>query len=736
MTTTVPSPVRTFSRLDAVFAPRSIALIGASGKAGGVGRALLENLRTFPGPFFAVNPRHDSVLGRRCYPDIAAVPEPVDLAVIATPAATVPGIVAECAAAGVGAAIILSAGFREGGAAGRALEAQALAAARAGGLRLVGPNCLGVMNPHRGLNATFAGPVARAGNIGFLSQSGALCSAVLDWSRRENVGFSAFASVGAMADVGWGELIDHLGADPHTHSILLYMESVGDAASFLAAARRVAPAKPIIVLKAGRTTQAAQAAASHSGALAGRDDVFDAALRRVGVLRVDSVVDLFSMAEVLAHQPLPRGPRLAIVTNAGGPAALATDTLVLGGAELAPLSPAGLAALNQFLPATWSHGNPIDVLGDADGARFGRAVEIAATEPGVDGVLALLTPQSMTDATAIAHELTARTAAAGKPVLACWMGGDAVAAGRRVLQEAGIPTFAYPETAARAFAHLRRFAQLREEALRPVAAENPAAPAEARTLIARARQAGRTILSEYESKQLLGLHQIPSVETWLAHTEDEATAVATRVGFPVVLKLHSHTITHKSDVGGVRLGLADAGAVRTAWREIRTAVISRAGPQHFLGVTVQPMTPGDGRELILGSSADPQFGPVLLFGAGGKFVEFLQDAAVALPPCDTRVARDLMERTKVFALLRGARGLLPVPLAELERLIVRFSQFVTAHPEIEEVDLNPVVIVGGRCLVLDARVVLHPATGFPATPPPLGPALLDPAPLLADRRAP
>lgn len=707
------------ARLDAVFAPRTVALIGASEKTGSVGQALLENLLAFPRPFFAVNPHHEFVLGRRCYPTIAAVPEQVQLAIIATPAATVPGIVAECATAGVAAAIILSAGFRESGAAGRALEAQALAAARAGGLRLIGPNCLGLMNPHAGLNATFAGPMALAGNIAFLSQSGALCSAVLDWSRRESVGFSTFASVGAMADVGWGELIDHLGADPHTHSILLYMESVGDAASFLAAARRVAPTKPIIVLKTGRTAQAAQAAASHTGALAGRDDVFDAALRRAGVLRVDTVVDLFSMAEVLAHQPLPAGPRLAIVTNAGGPAALAIDALVAGGGEIAPLSVSALAALNDLLPPTWSHGNPIDVLGDADGARFGRAVEIAAADPDVDAILAVLTPQSMTNATAIASELPARTAGRHKPVFACWMGGESVADGRRILQEAGIPTFAYPETAARAFNHLRRFAQLRAELAEPLPPAAPAAPVEARALVAHAMQAGRSILSEYESKQLLALHQLPCVETRLAHTEDEAVTVAAQLGFPVALKLHSHTITHKSDVGGVRLALADANAVRDAWRAIRKSVITHCGPQHFLGVTVQPMVAGDGREFILGSSSDPQFGPVLLFGAGGKFVELLADRALGLPPLDARLARDLMEQTKIFSLLRGVRGLPAARLPELEHLIVRFSELVLAHPDIAEIDLNPLVISHGHFVALDARVILRAASAARRPPPAL-----------------
>lgn len=697
--------------LDALFNPRTVALIGASEQPGSVGRGLLENLHSFPGPLFPINPRHDFLLDRRAFPSLSAVPEKIDLAVIATPAVTVPGVVAECVQAGIPAAIVISAGFKECGPAGVQLEQQVLTEARRGKLRLIGPNCLGVLNPHSGLNATFAATTARPGHVAFLSQSGALCSAVLDWSHRENIGFSTFASVGSMLDVGWGDLIGHLHRDPLTHSILLYMESVGDARSFLAAARAAALTKPVIVLKAGRTQAAAQAAASHTGALTGRDDVLDAALRRAGVLRVDTVADLFGMAGVLSSQPAAAGPRLAIVTNAGGPGALAADALVLGGGEMAPLSAATMTLLDELLPRHWSHGNPIDILGDALPDRFARTVEIAMNETGADGTLAILTPQVMTDPTAAAERLKVVSHQSAKPLLACWMGGDAVATGRRILHEAGIPTFAYPEAAVRTFDYLWRFGELRRNLhVSAYPGEVSGGDDDITALINAARQAGRSILSEHESKVILTRQGIPSVETHLASTVDEAVIAAAHLGYPVALKLHSHTITHKSDVDGVCLNVCTEAGVREAWSGIRQSVTEKAGPGHFLGVTVQSMVRFDGLELIVGSNIDPQFGPVLLFGAGGQFVEVFKDYALDFPPLDADHARRLMERTRIFAALQtGVRGRPPVNLPLLEQLLMRFSQLVAGQPGIKEIDLNPLVFVAGRPLALDARIILQPA---------------------------
>lgn len=696
-------------QLEAMFAPRAVAVIGASERAGSVGRTIFENLlaHEFGGAVFPVNPHREHVLGRPAFARIGEVPVRVDLAVVVTPAATVPGIIAECGDAGVTGAVVVSAGFRETGAAGRALEEQALAAARRGKLRMIGPNCLGVMFPHAGLNATFAAGMARPGSVGFISQSGALCTAVLDWSFRENVGFSAFLSVGAMADVGWGDLIYWLGDDPHTRSIVLYMESIGDARTFLSAAREVALTKPIIVIKVGRTAQAARAAASHTGALTGSDAVLDAAFRRVGVLRVDSIGELFDMAEILAKQPRALGPRLAIVTNAGGPAALATDRLVQDGAEIAALSTESMEAFDRLLPAHWSHGNPVDILGDAGAQRYLDAVEIVARDPQNDGVLTILTPQAMTDCTGTAQRLGAFARTAEKPILASWMGGQEVAAGVAALNDAGVPTFQFADRAARAFATMWRYSRGIDALYEtPALSAHPEAsgPAchRAGRIIAEAREAGRTLLTEFESKRLLGAWGIPVLESHVATSEVDAVERAESLGGPVAIKLHSRTITHKARAGGVKLNVHGVRAVRHAWREIRAAVPAA----DFDGVTVQPMLERRGYELILGSSLDPQFGPVLLFGTGGSLVEVLEDRALGFPPLNATLARRLVERTRIFRALSGERG---VDLAALDELLVRFSQLVAAERWIREIDINPLHASGADFVALDARIVLHGA---------------------------
>jgi acetyltransferase len=711
--------------LRALFAPARVAVIGATEKEGSVGRTLLWNLITHPfgGTVFPVNPKHPSLLGIKTYPDLAALPEPADLAVVVTPAPAVPSVIADCVRTGVKGAIVISAGFKETGPAGAELERQVLAEARRGRLRIIGPNCLGVMNPLTGLNATFASAMARPGHVAFLSQSGALCTAVLDWSLRENVGFSLFVSMGSMLDVSWGDLILHVGDDPRTRAVLIYMESIGDARAFLSAAREVAISKPIIVIKPGRTEGAARAAASHTGALAGQDDVLEAAFRRCGVLRVESIAELFYAAESLAKQPRPLGPRLAIVTNAGGPAVLATDVLLLRGGRLAELSAETLGALDRLLPAAWSRANPVDVLGDADPGRYARAVEIVAADPGSDGLLVILTPQAMTDPTRTAEALVPHARLGGKPLLASWMGGAEVAAGESILNRASVPTFPYPDTAARMFTTMWRYSEnlrLLYETPVPATIGETERPETAGAIIEAARRAGRALLTEAESKQLLTAYGIPTVPTRVATDPAAAVRAAEEMGYPVVVKLHSETITHKTEVEGVRLGLRDAAGVTAAWSDIAAAVARRAGPGHFLGVTVQPMVSLDGYELIAGSSLDPQFGPVLLFGAGGRLVEVLQDRALALPPLTSTLARRLMERTRIFRALQGVRGQPAVDLAGLEGLLVRLGQLVVDQPRIKELDINPLVASAERLLALDARVVLHP----PDVP---GPALPEPA---------
>lgn len=701
--------------LDPILKPRSVAVIGATEKVGSVGRTILYNLisNPFGGTVYPVSPTRKSVLGVRAYKSISEVPDVVDCAVIVTPAPSVPAIVRECVENGVKGAVIISAGFKETGPAGKALEDEILAIAE-GKMRIVGPNCLGVMMPRGHYNATFAGATANSGNVAFISQSGAICTSVLDWSFREKVGFSAFISIGSMLDVGWADLIYYLGDDPNTQSIVIYMESIGDARAFLSAAREVARRKPIIVIKAGRTAAAAAAAASHTGSMTGSDDVFAAALRRIGVLRVERISDVFYISEVLAKQPRAQGKRLTIVTNAGGPGVLATDALILDDGELADISPETMAKLNGFLPDAWSHNNPIDILGDGDPERYAKALEIAASDPNSDGLLVILTPQAMTDPTATAKRLAPYAKIEGKPVLASWMGGDAVSDGEAILNEAGIPTFQYPDTAVRLFNYMWRYDySLKGLYETPTLPEDGSDDAPDRAavdaILEKAKAEGRTLLTEDEAKRVLAAYRIPTVANIVATTAEEAVLAANKLSYPVVLKLHSETITHKTDVGGVVLNLTSSDAVVRAFNQIYESVADKVGVEHFQGVSVQPMIRLEGYEVILGSSIDPQFGPVLLFGTGGQLVEVYKDRALGLPPLNSTLARRMMEQTKIYTALQGVRGRPPVDMNALERLLVRFSQLVVEQPWIQEIDINPLLASHERLVALDARMVLYPA---------------------------
>src|SRR5579859_1396143 len=710
---TEPSQITGHSPMMSFFSPSSVALIGATDREGSVGCTVLRNLLQagYKGRVFAVNPRRKEIIGLPCYAAIGDVPEAVELAVIVTPAATVPAIVAECVTAGVKAIVVISAGFKEMGADGAALERAIQSELRKGATRLIGPNCLGIMNPWLGLNATFAHDIARPGSVAFLSQSGALLTAILDWSLSEHVAFSAIVSTGSMLDVGWGDLLSFFGQDEKTESILLYMEFIGDARAFLSAAREVSFSKPIIVIKAGRSEAASKAAASHTGAMTGSDEVYDAAFRRCGVLRVDRIDELFHMADVLGKQPRPRGPKLTILTNAGGPGVLATDTLMAIGGELAPLSEASHQALDAFLPPHWSHANPIDILGDADPLRYSRASEIALRDLNTDGLLIILAPQGMTDPAQVAEGLKVHANLHGKPLLASWMGGQAVEAGINILNAAGIPVFSYPDSAARAFKSMWNYSyNLRGLYETPFSADDPAVlndrKEKARHLLEAAASSGRALLTELESKEILKLYGIPAVPTLLAKSQDDALEKAKEIGFPVVLKLHSETVTHKTDVGGVQLNLANEKEVCEAYRAIESSVVAKSGPRAFLGVTVQPMIRAQGYELILGSSIDAQFGPVILFGSGGQLVEVYRDRALALPPLNTTLAARLMEQTKILKALRGVRGRMPVDLPALETLLVRFSELVVEQPRLREIDINPLLASAEQLLALDARMVL------------------------------
>lgn len=701
--------------LDAIFRPKTVSVIGAKDTPGSVGRTILLNLIAGGGVknIVPVNPNRTEVCGLPCIPSVEQSKEPVDLAVIVVPAAHVLDVMNSCARAKVKAAIVIAAGFKEIGPEGLRLETAVAHAAREAGIRMIGPNCLGVMNPHYGLNASFGSGMPHKGSLAFISQSGAMCTAVLDWSLSDGIGFSSFVSIGSMADVGWADLIDYFGEDPTTTGILMYMETVGDPRSFLSVAGRVAHDKPIIVIKPGKSPEAAKAAASHTGALVGSDAVFDAACERSGVLRVNTVSELFDLAEVLSGRKRLTGPRLAIVTNAGGPAVLATDAVVEHGAQMAKLAEKTVEALSSFLPPAWSHSNPVDILGDADPERYAKAVETVAKDTQVDGVLAVLTPQDMTDPTKTSERLSGAVIPSQKPLLASWMGGKAVEEGRHFLSKSGIPCFSYPDDAAWSFAAMWR----REVMLNmfrspprwrpcPSKTEVEARIAKAREILYKAVAEKRSFLSERESKQLLKLYGIPVVEAFLAKTNDEAAHIADRIGYPVVLKVESPKISHKSDVGGVVLGLNDKAAVRKAFTNIKQRVVDQYGEDGFYGVAVQKMVSAKGIELIIGSSIDSQFGPIVLFGSGGIYVEAFKDSSLGLPPLNSTLARRMIDQTKISKVLANPRGGTPVPLEPVEDLLIALSELVLELPEVAECDMNPILASSSGVFCLDARIVI------------------------------
>ena len=696
--------------------PQRIAVIGATETAGSVGRTVFWNLISSPfgGTVFPVNLKRSNVLGVKAYSDVAALPEPVDIAVVCTPAPTVPGIIRQCGKCGIPGAIIISAGFRELGPPGVELERQVATAAAEYRMPVIGPNCLGVQIPITGFNASFSHGIARPGSIALISQSGALLTAILDWSIRAQVGLSACVSLGSMLDVGFGDMIDYLGDDPHTRAILIYMEGVGNPQQFISAAREVALSKPIIAIKAGRTAAAAAAAASHTGSMTGSDDVLDAVFQRVGVQRVSTIRELFDLAQILADQPRPKGPNLTILTNAGGPGVLTTDALIQDGGGLAHLSAETMASLDAVLPPHWSHGNPVDILGDASPARYAQTLEIVSKDDGSDGMLVILTPQDMTDPTRSADALVEVAKKQTKPILASWMGGTTVQAGEEILNRAGIPTFSSPDAAARAFNYLWQY----DRALKALY-ETPRLPKPDQSRPSRRERAAaaidavlndnRTILSESEAKDLLSLYGVPVNTTCVARTAPEAAALASQLGFPVVLKLHSHTITHKTDVGGVILNLTAAHDVEQAFEQIHQSIIRHNDESHFQGVTVQSMVKlADAYELIVGSAIDPQFGPVILFGGGGQMVEVIRDRALGLPPLNSTLARQLIDRTRISRALAGIRGRRPVDIGQLEELLVTFSHLIIEHPRIQEIDINPLVAGPDGIVALDARIILFP----------------------------
>ena len=702
--------------LRPLLAPRSVALVGATERAGALGEIVRRNLAAAPfrGSIFLVNPKHAAIGGVRAYARLADLPQKPELAVIATPARTVPGIVRDAAAAGVKAAVVLGSGFAEAGAEGAALQKEMLEAARAGGVRLLGPNCLGVMRADAGLNATFARTNARPGKLALVSQSGALCGAILDWAGPAQVGFTSVVSLGGAADVDFGEVLDFLAADSATDAILLYIEGIRDARRFLSALRAASRVKPVIALKVGRYASGSRAASSHTGALVGSDAVADAALRRGGAVRVRTYTQLFAAARLLAASRLPKGERLAVVTNGGGAGVIAADSAAENGVPLAQLAQATLDRLNQALPAQWSHGNPIDVIGDAPPQRFAAATSAALDDPGVDAVLALYSPVAVTAPQAAAQAVVQAARASAKPVIAAWLGDINPNETRDYLEREGIPNFYTPENAVEAFsfvcAYRRNQAQLME--VPPALEREEPRPdlATANAIRDAAIAEHRTLLNEREAKALLGAFGLPVTRSAVVTARDAAVAAARAIGYPVALKIFSRDITHKSDVGGVRLSLQTDDMVASAFDDMMRHVRALRPQARIEGALVQPMLAfAHAREVLVGVATDAVFGPVISFGAGGVAVEAVRDTAVALPPLNLPLARELMSRTRVQRLLAAYRNVPAADEAALGAVIAGVSRMVCALPWLQEMDLNPVLAHPGGAVVADARVVIDPS---------------------------
>lgn len=705
--------------LDRMFQPKSIAVVGASEKKGRIGSAIFKNLRAsgFEGALYPLNPNYKTIWGYRSYPALEEAPSTIDLAVIATPIETVPALVGSAARADVGGLVIISAGGKEIGTRGQEVEQAIAAAARGSDLRIIGPNCLGIISCGNGVNASFAKQMPLPGKMAFISQSGAVCTSVLDLSLKEQIGFSHFISLGSMLDVDFGDMIDYLGDAPEVGSIVMYVESLSRFRNFMSAARSVSRVKPIIALKAGRTQAGARAAASHTGALAGDDDVYAAAFKRAGIVRVRTFEELFDCAELVAKQPRPCGSALAVVTNAGGPAVMATDSLSDYGVGPAVLSPATIAKLDKILPPHWSRGNPIDMLGEASPEIYRQVVEACLSAPEINGLLIMLSPVAMDDPTDVATAIAGLVQGKPFPVLAAWIGGRSVDKGREVLNKAGIPTFDTPERAVRAFMDLCQYSrniEMLQEIPPRLSRKLEFDHFKAKTVMGAALKNKDYFLTEVEAKNLFSAYGIPVNNTEIALNGEEAVQRAGQIGYPVVMKIHSRDISHKTEAMGVRLDLRNAADVREAFSQIMDSA-HKFNPEAVLrGVSLQPMFTAKGIELILGAKKDRDFGPVLLFGMGGVMTEVLADRAVALPPLNRLLARKLMEETKVFRLLQGHRGQPPANLELLEEILVRLSQLVTDFAEIEELDINPLIVSRDKAVAADARVIL----GHPRVPTP------------------
>ena len=702
--------------LEYFFRPQSVAVIGASEKPRSVGATVLRNLVEggFKGHIMPVNPKYGELAGIKVYATVASLPAKPELAVICTPPATVPGLIGELGARGTKAAVVITAGLGNvKDSQGRTLKEAMLVAARPYLLRILGPNCVGLLVPGLGLNASFAHTGALPGKIAFVSQSGALVTGVLDWAKSRSIGFSRFISLGDSADVDFGDLLDYLGGDPETHAILLYIESITAARKFMSAARAAARNKPVLVVKAGRVPEGAKAAASHTGALAGSDAVYDAAIRRAGMLRVFSTEDLFDAAETLARARPLTGDRLAIMTNGGGPGVMATDALILGQGRLASLSVETLRRLDASLPPTWSHGNPVDIIGDAPTERYVQTLQILLEDPQADAVLFIHAPTAIVPSAEIAAAISPVAKQAGRNVFACWLGGDAVRQARSAFAQAGIPTYDTPEEAVSAFLQVVQF-RCNQDLLMEVPPSRSAEFAhnrdKAQAVVRSALAEGRAMLSEPEAKAVLAAYSIPVVDTRIATTVEEAAMIAPDIGFPVALKILSPDVTHKSDVGGIALDLENTAAVEAAGRAMQKRLQQYQPKATLQGFTVQVMARRpNAHELIVGMTTDPTFGPVILFGAGGTTVEITADCAIGLPPLNMVLARELISRTRISKLLVGYRARMPADLTAISRTLIQVSHLIADIPQIVELDINPLLADDQGVLVLDARMRVAPS---------------------------
>ena len=699
--------------LDKIFNPKSIALIGASDEPGSVGYMMMKNLTElgYKGNVYPVNIRKETILGFQAYQTVKELPETVDLAIIAIPAKTVPKLVEECGQAGILGIIIISAGFRETGVEGKKLEDEIGRIRDQYNLRIIGPNCLGIINPTINLNATFATKMPEPGRIAFISQSGALGTAILDWAMHEKIGFSNFVSVGSMIDVNFGDLIDYFGTDPHTSSILMYIEGIKDARKFMSAARHFARTKPIIVIKSGKFTASAEAAASHTGSLTGEDVMYDAAFKRAGMVRVDEIGEIFNAAEVLDMQPLPLGPRLTIVTNAGGPGVMAADTLIAQGGQLAELSPTTLEKLDKLLPAFWSHGNPIDILGDAKAERYKKVLQICLQDENTDGLLIIYTPQGITDPAKIARSIVGlcKKKESCKTIITSFMGYEEVVKANRILSENDIPTYFTPEQGVRTYMTLyqyKRNLELLYETPEELLMDTVPPKRIIKILMRNAAKENRELLTFTEAQKLLEFYKIPVIETYVEKTVEDAVASASKIGYPVALKVVSPQIIHKTDAGGVKLNIHSEAEVKEAFEKIMTSVKTYDPEAQIEGIAIQRMVKERGYEVILGAKTDPVFGPAILFGMGGIGVELLKDFSIGLPPLNRTLAKRIMEETKIYQLLKGYRNLPPANLHLLEEIMVRFSQLLIDFPELKEIDINPLFVTGDRAFVLDPRIII------------------------------